>query len=197
MRGIATNTTQTPSSLPTLAPKRELTLPQHYVVGAGGVQTGEHVNSDGSKTLSFRGEDIHDFAWAASPHFQTADDTFFNSLGSVKLHALILPSHVDQRERYLSILKQSMQKFDDWYGPYPYKQITLIDPEPDSAAAEMEYPTLIVGGMDWWEPSWSHYGWKPRSPTSLATSTGTVWSPPMSLKSHGSTKASTATAKTK
>ena len=37
----------------------------------------------------FRGEDIHRFAWAATPHFQTADDTFFNSLGSVKLHALI------------------------------------------------------------------------------------------------------------
>ena len=25
-----------------------------------------------------------------------------------------------------------MQKFDEWYGPYPYKQITLIDPEPGS-----------------------------------------------------------------
>ena len=135
-----------------------LTLPERYIVGAVGVQTGEHVNSDGTKTLSFRGEDIHDFAWAASPHFQTADDTFFNSLGSVKLHALILASHAEQRDRYLSILKQSMQKFDDWYGPYPYKQITLIDPEPDSAAAEMEYPTLIVGGMCWWEPSWTHYG---------------------------------------
>jgi aminopeptidase N len=22
----------------------------------------------------------------------------------------------------------------------------------------MEYPTLITGGLDWWEPSWSHYG---------------------------------------
>jgi hypothetical protein len=135
-----------------------LTLPQRYIVGASGIQTGEQANSDGTRTLSFRGEDIHDFAWAASPHFQIVDDTFVNSLGPVKLHALILSSHNDKRDRYLSILKQSMQKFDEWYGPYPYKQLTLIDPEPDSAFGGMEYPTLITGGADWWEPWWSYYG---------------------------------------
>jgi Peptidase family M1 domain len=134
-----------------------LTLPHRYVVGASGIQTGEQPNSDGTKTLSFRGEDIHDFAWAASPHFEVADDTFTNSLGTVKLHALVLASHADQRERYLSVLKQSMQKFDEWYGPYPYKQITLIDPEPNSEMGGMEYPTLITGGTTWWEPSWLNY----------------------------------------
>jgi hypothetical protein len=135
-----------------------LTLPQRYIVGASGIQTAEQANSDGTRTLSFRGEDIHDFAWAASPHFLEADDTFVNSLGPVKLHALVLASHAEQRDRYLSVLKQSMQKYDEWYGPYPYKQITLIDPEPDSQFGGMEYPTLITGGSDWWEPSWIHYG---------------------------------------
>ena len=135
-----------------------LTLPQRYIVGTSGMQTGEQANSDGTRTLSFRGEDIHDFAWAASPHFQIVDDTFVNSLGPVKLHALVLASHADQRDRYLSILKQTMQKYDEWYGPYPYKQITLIDPEPHSAFGGMEYPTLITGGADWWEPWWYHFG---------------------------------------
>ncbi len=135
-----------------------LTLPQRFVVGASGIQTDEQVHSDGTKTLSFRGEDIHDFAWAASPHFQVADETLVNSLGSVRLHALVLPSHAAQAGRYLSVLKQSMQKFDEWYGPYPYKQITLIDPEPGSSVGGMEYPTLITGGADWWSPSWDYYG---------------------------------------
>jgi Peptidase family M1 domain len=135
-----------------------LTLPEPYVAGASGIQTGEVPNSDGTRTLSFRGEDIHDFAWAASPHFQVVDDTFDNSLGPVKLHALILASHANQSDRYLSVLKQSMQKFDEWYGPYPYKQITLIDPEPDSEFGGMEYPTLITGGTNWWQPSWVYYG---------------------------------------
>jgi aminopeptidase N len=135
-----------------------LKLPERYIVGASGIQTGEEHNSDDTKTLSFRGEDIHDFAWAASPNFQIVDDTFVNSLGSVKLHALILPSHEDESDRYLSVLKQTMQKFDEWYGPYPYKQITLIDPEPGSEAGGMEYPTLITGDARWWEPSWLYYG---------------------------------------
>jgi hypothetical protein len=135
-----------------------LTLPQRYIVGASGIQTAERANSDGTRTLNFRGEDIHDFAWAASPHFQVADDVFVNSLGPVKLHALVLASHANQRDRYLSVLKQSMRKFDEWYGPYPYKQITLIDPEPHSAVGGMEYPTLITGDTTWWEPSWDHLG---------------------------------------
>ena len=135
-----------------------LRLPESYIVGASGIQTGEEQNSDDTKTLSFRGEDIHDFAWAASPHFQIADDTLVNSLGTVKLHALILPSHADKTDRYLSVLKQTMQKFDEWYGPYPYKQITLIDPEPGSNMGGMEYPTLITGEAHWWEPSWLYYG---------------------------------------
>jgi len=135
-----------------------LRLPQRYIVGATGVQIGEQANSDGTRTLSFRGEDIHDFAWAASPHFEVADDNFFNSLGPVKVHALILASHADHRERYLSILKQSLQKYDEWYGPYPYKQITLIDAEPDSEIGGMEYPTLITAETAWWEPAWYYYG---------------------------------------
>ena len=135
-----------------------LRLPESYIVGASGIQTGEEQNADDTKTLSFRGEDIHDFAWAASPHFQIADDTLVNSLGTVKLHALILASHADETDRYLSVLKQTMQKFDEWYGPYPYKQITLIDPEPGSNMGGMEYPTLITGEAHWWEPSWLYYG---------------------------------------
>ena len=54
----------------------DLTLPRPYIVGASGIETAEKLNSDGTKTLSFHGEDIHDFAWAASPHFVIADDTF-------------------------------------------------------------------------------------------------------------------------
>ncbi len=175
-----------------------LRLPERYIVGASGIQTGEEHNSDGTKTLSFRGEDIHDFAWAASPHFQVADDTFVNSLGPVKLHALILASHADESDRYLSVLKQTMQKFDEWYGPYPYKQITLIDPEPGSeygrnGISDADHRRRRTGG--------SRHGcttaWRSRSPTSLATSTGTAWSLPMNSKNPGSTKASTVTAKTK
>jgi hypothetical protein len=134
-----------------------LRLPDRFSVGASGIQTGELRHSDGTKTVTFHGEDIHDFAWAASPHFQAVDDTYVNSLGTVKIHALILASHANLRARYVESLKKSLQKYDEWLGPYPYKQITLIDPEPGAPVGGMEYPTLITGEADWYEPSWSHY----------------------------------------
>jgi hypothetical protein len=133
----------------------KLNVPKRYIIGASGVPTGEQDMGDGTKSLSFYGEDIHDFAWAASPHFVISDDTFQGSMGPVKLHALVLESHVNQSQRYLSILKRTMQKFDEWYGPFPYKQMTLIDPEPDSQIFGMEYPTLITGGTSWLDPDWA------------------------------------------
>ena len=45
-----------------------------------------------------------------------------------------------------------MQKFDQWYGPFPYKEMTPIDPEPGSEMFGMEYPTLITAGTFWGIP---------------------------------------------
>ncbi len=135
-----------------------LTLPRRYIVGASGVPTGETINpaqqgSEPTKTLSFYGEDIHDFAFAASPHFTVTDGTFLSSLGPVRIHVLALAAHPKAGPRYLAITQQSLQQFDQRYGPYPYKIITVIDPEPDSAMGGMEYPTLFTGDTSWYEPT--------------------------------------------
>ena len=132
-----------------------LTLPRRYIVGASGVPTGEVANGDGTRTLSFYGEDIHDFAWAASPHFQVTDGTFQSSMGPVQVHVLALAAHPGAGERYRKITTEALQRFNDWYGPYPYKRITVIDPEPGSEMGGMEYPTLFTGGTSWWEPTHS------------------------------------------
>ncbi len=130
-----------------------LTLPKNYVVGASGVPTGNRVNADATQTLSFHGEDIHDFAWAASPHFKATNGTFLSALGPVQIHVLALATHPKAGERYLSIVQKTMAQFEQRYGPYPYKIITVIDPEPGSEMDGMEYPTLITGGTSWYEPT--------------------------------------------
>ncbi len=171
-----------------------LTLPRRYVVGASGVPTGELINANGTKTLSFYAEDIGDFAWAASPNFTVTDGTFLSSLGPVKIHVLALAAHPKAGPRYLDIMQKTMAQFDQRYGPYPYKIITVIDPEPGSEIGGMEYPTLFTGDTSWYDPT---YLTELPPSTSSATSTGTAWSPPTSLKTHGSTKASTPTPKSK
>lgn len=134
-----------------------LTVPQNEVVGASGVEVSNVNNPNGTKTLTFHGEDIHDFAWTASPRFREFTDTFNSSMGPVRIRALMQPEHVSQAERHLRITKQSMDHFDRWYGPYPYKQITLVDPPTNGfRAGGMEYPTLITGDTTWWMPDGVH-----------------------------------------
>jgi Peptidase family M1 domain len=134
-----------------------LTLPRRYIVGASGVPTKEIIDANGApkgtKTLSFYGEDIGDFAWAASPNFTVTDGTFLSSLGPVKVHVLALKAHPKAGARYLDITQKTLAQFDRLYGPYPYKIITVIDPEPDSEMGGMEYPTLFTGDTSWYEPT--------------------------------------------
>jgi aminopeptidase N len=130
-----------------------LTVPQNEVVGASGVEVASANNSDGTKTLTFWGEDIHDFAWTVEPEYKVFTDTFSGSMGPVKMRLLMQSGHVNQADRHMTILRQTLDHFERWYGPYPYKQITLVDP-PHGAlrAGGMEYPTLFTADTAWWMP---------------------------------------------
>lgn len=135
-----------------------LTVPQNEVVGASGIQLSEVKNADGSKTLTFHGEDIHDFAWTMEPEYNVVEDTFNGSMGAVKIRLLMQPGHMEQADRHMRIMKQTMKHFDEWYGPYPYKQITVVDPPHGGLrAGGMEYPTLITGDTTWWMPDGLHF----------------------------------------
>jgi hypothetical protein len=136
----------------------KLTVPQYEVVGASGVKVSEVSNADSTKTLTYHGDDIHDFAWTASPRYRVKEDGVFQGqMGPVKMRILMQPAHWRQVERHEKILRESLEHFERWYGPYPYKTITLVDPEPDSAAGGMEYPTFITGDTSWFAPEGDHW----------------------------------------
>lgn len=126
-----------------------LTIPRGYTVGASGVPTGTQPNADGTKTLSFYGEDIHDFAFAASPHFVVSDAVYLSSMGPVQIRVLALAAHPHIAQRYMDITRGALAEFERRYGPYPYKVITVVDPEPGSEMQGMEYPTLVTGDGSW------------------------------------------------
>ncbi|MBN1352484.1 M1 family metallopeptidase [candidate division KSB1 bacterium] len=120
-----------------------ITLPQEYVVGATGELQEEIPLGDSSKTVIYRAEDVHDFAWTASPHYLLAEDQFEH----VKLFLLYQPVHQHQVSRHFYPAKQTLKHFKEWFGEYPYRTLTIVDP-PLSAkrASGMEYPTLITAG---------------------------------------------------
>jgi hypothetical protein len=127
----------------------KLTVPAYEVVGASGVQVDEKSNSDNTKTVTYHGDDIHDFAWTASPRYKVRESVYQSQMGPIKLRFLMQPAHWSQAERHEIITTETLDRFEKWYGPYPYKTLTVVDPEPDSAAGGMEYPTFITGESTW------------------------------------------------
>ena len=77
-------------------------------------------------------------------------------MGPIKLRFLMQPAHWSQAERHDKITRETLDHFEKWYGPYPYKSLTVVDPEPDSAAGGMEYPTFITGDSSWFMPQGVH-----------------------------------------
>ena len=135
----------------------KVTLPKSYIIGASGVQVADHDNGNGTKTVAFHAEDVHDFAWTADPNFKVIEDNFDGSVGRVHIRLLSYDSHQRAWDPYIYCVKQSMKRFDDWYGPYPYAQLTVVDPPHGAGeAGGMEYPTFITGDSGWFIPKGIH-----------------------------------------
>ncbi len=134
-----------------------LTLPASHHFGSTGVVTAEKANGDGTKTVSVHAEDVHDFAWTADPRYVVTEDDVLLPSGKKHIRVLMQPGRADSTRRYLQALKGTMQKFEAWYGPYPYPQITIVDP-PHGAdgAGGMEYPMFITAGTSWKMPKGMH-----------------------------------------
>jgi len=130
-----------------------LTLPAGFVVGATGRLEEKRSNPDGSETFHFRQEDVHDFAWTASRRYLERKDRFeAPGYPSVEIRLLYQPEHAELADRYIEATRIALHAYGAWSAPYPYPQITVIDPAWSSASGGMEYPTLFTGGASIWAP---------------------------------------------
>ncbi|MFN3344681.1 MAG: M1 family metallopeptidase [Chloroherpetonaceae bacterium] len=127
-----------------------ITVPKNYVVGATGTLQSETEQGD-TKTLIFYQEDVHDFAWTASPLFQVFEDSYTSKGGhAIKLTFLAQPQHADQAERHFTAIKHTLEWAEEWLGIYPYSTLTIVDPVyGGGGAGGMEYPTFITTGTFW------------------------------------------------
>lgn len=127
-----------------------ITAPKSYVVGATGVLQSETEQGD-LKTLVYYQEDVHDFAWTASPLFKVFEDSYQSKDGhAIKLTFLSQPQHADQAERHFTAVKNALEWAEEWLGVYPYSTLTIVDPVyGGGGAGGMEYPTFITAGTFW------------------------------------------------
>jgi aminopeptidase N len=130
-----------------------MTVPRGFVVGASGRQLERTDNADGTTTHRYRGEDIHDFAWTTSPTFIERRETFEHSrLPTVEMRLLLQPEHSGLAERHFAATAAALRYYGEWYGAYPYPNVTIVDPAYQSRSGGMEYPTLFTVGSRWIAP---------------------------------------------
>jgi hypothetical protein len=119
-----------------------VTVPKEYVVGATGIQWSESAAGK-EKTLRFHAEDVHDFAWTASPDF--LDES--REWKGVRIRVLMQGGNRADMPRYFEAEKRALDWFEKKLWKYPYPQITIVDPAAGGeGAGGMEYPTLITAG---------------------------------------------------
>jgi hypothetical protein len=131
-----------------------LTVPGHWPLGATGVETRRFENTDGTTTYQYFQEDVHDFAWTTSPDYLERTARFEHPrLPPVEMRLLLQPEHAAQAERHFDATRTTLRYYGEWFGPYPYGHITIVDPAYQSGAGGMEYPTLFTAGTRWLAPA--------------------------------------------
>ncbi|TVX96852.1 M1 family metallopeptidase [Cohnella terricola] len=121
-------------------------VPESYKVAATGFLTKSPSVSSGRKSFLFYAEDVHDFAWSASPNFEYVEESFSSpGIPGVRIKLYIDPLHKDLKDRYMHAAKSALAKLGQWYGEYPYSTLSVIvPPASGNGAGGMEYPTLVT-----------------------------------------------------
>ncbi|HPN36318.1 MAG TPA: M1 family metallopeptidase [bacterium] len=124
-----------------------ITVPKGHIVGATGLCCATADNPDSTVTHRYHAEDVHDFAWTASPDFLVLN----GKSQDVEIRALLQKDHAGIGPRFLRAAEIAVAWFQDRYGDYPYPNLTVVDPRRGAGGAGgMEYPTLIT--------AWGAYG---------------------------------------
>lgn len=130
-----------------------LTVPDGWVVGATGTEVSRTPDGRGATTHRYAQEGVHDFAWTTSPHYVEHRRTFTHAgLPRVEMRLLLQPEHSGQEDRHFSATAAALRHYGEWFGPYPYPQLTIIDPAWGTGFGGMEYPTLFTAGTRWLAP---------------------------------------------
>ncbi|HMU71378.1 MAG TPA: M1 family metallopeptidase, partial [Ferruginibacter sp.] len=95
-----------------------------------------------TKTLVYRQDNVHDFAWFADKMFIVKTDTLRLPSGRVVTAAVY---YYRQNEtnwaNSIAMIKRAVQTKSQWLGEYPFNVVTVVD---GGVGGGMEYPTITV-----------------------------------------------------
>lgn len=99
------------------------------------------------KTLHFRQDRVHDFAWFADKRFEVrrSSVTLPASGRKVTTQVLFTPRNGALWDKAVEYVNESVRLYSQWVGDYPYDRATAVDGT-ISAGGGMEYPMITIIG---------------------------------------------------
>ncbi|MBI1951455.1 MAG: M1 family metallopeptidase [Acidobacteria bacterium] len=134
--------------------KVTLTTPRVYVVEATGVPDAPREGPGGTRTVTYRAEDVHDFAWIADRNALVERQTYAGgpyASSPVEIIYVHQPYRRRMAPMILGAVKQGLRYYGDRLMPYPYPRI-VVDDLPMGLGGGMEYPMLFTTSMAWFLP---------------------------------------------
>ena len=99
-------------------------------------------SAQGYKTLQFRQDKVHDFAWFADKRFNVETDTVKLPSGRViNCYSYFLPFHWEDWQNSIAKIKRAILTKSKWVGEYPYNIVSVVDGGNNGG---MEYPTITL-----------------------------------------------------
>lgn len=116
--------------------------PANNIVAATGTELQPQIIGGDTIRHHFHAEDVHDFAWVASPHLIYSEEPLTSG---TKIKLYLDPRHAHLKNRYLQVAQKALSKYREWFGEYPHPVLSIVvPPNHGRHASGMEYPTFIT-----------------------------------------------------
>jgi hypothetical protein len=97
-----------------------------------------------TKTIHYRQNNIHDFAWFADRHFETQHDTLLLSSGRIiDVYSFYTPSAIPAWQHSIADIKDAVRFRSALIGEYPFNVVTAVQAWQGDEGG-MEYPTITA-----------------------------------------------------
>lgn len=144
-----------------------ISVPSQYVVGATGImQDSVELNqykligarnkldtlnplpykpsTQTRKTLLFKADSVHDFAWFADKNFIIQYDTLSIAGKPVDVFAYYQPDGNKQWRNSTAYIKDAVIHYSNWIGDYPYPTVAAVEGPKNQSSGGMEYPMITL-----------------------------------------------------
>lgn len=97
-----------------------------------------------SKTIQYKQNNIHDFAWFADKRFIVNYDTCRLASGKIiDVFTYYTPAHKQNWSKSIGYSKDAIHHYSNLVGEYPYNIVSVVQ-GPESFGGGMEYPTITI-----------------------------------------------------